>query len=230
MKTITTLAICGLAVGLLAEEINNPYIIQRGEETIVVNDMPAPRISDPISNSFVYIDGEYIEPPYVVSISNLSVRVNGRIVRDAEPYVKTREWYLAQPFKRVGITPESVGDSVNGTYEFYERRLKMGTVSHVVNGAMRIGYASYDGDGGALALVEKARKAIQGDEKTKHQLINEMGLENHQAKLRPDWIERLANNTNLEVRATSILDAKREREQQEREKREQQNRQDEKTQ
>ena len=80
---------------------------------------------------------------------------------------------------------------------------------------MQRGYATYDGDGGALALVEKARKAAQGDEQAQEELIKEMGLENHLSKLNPDWIERLANNTNLETRATKILEAKRLRERQE---------------
>jgi len=42
-------------------------------------------------------------------------------------------------------------------------------------------------------------------------------------KIYPDWIERLANNTSLETRATAILEAKRERKRQEWERREQQN-------
>ena len=40
------------------------------------------------------------------------------------------------------------------------------------------------------------------------------------SELHPDWIERLANNKNLETRATAINEAKREREKQERERRE----------
>ena len=207
---------CGLpSLSLIAEEAKNAYVIQRGDETLVVTDMPKSTVSVPITNSFVYIDGEYIEPPYIVSISNLSVRINGRVAYNAEPFVKTRDWYLAQPFKRVGITPESVGDEVTRTYEYYVQRLQNGTISHIVREGPRIGAAQRDGDGGALALVELARKANQGDEQAKQGLIVAMGLENSLQHIRPDWIERLANNTNLETRATKILEAKRLRERQE---------------
>ena len=208
---------CGFSsLSLIAEEAKNTYVIQRGDETLVVTDMPKPTVSVPITNSFVYIDGEYIEPPYVVSISNLSVRINGRVAYDAERYVKKREWYLAQPFPRVGITPESVGDEVTGTYEFYVRRLENGTISHIVGGGILTGASQGDGDGGAMALIEKARKAAQGDEQAKQAFANEMGLTAHKVTpLHPDWIERLANNTNLETRATKILEAKRLRERQE---------------
>jgi len=68
-----------------------------------------------------------------------------------------------------------------------------------------------------------ARKAKNGDEQAKQMLIEEMGLENSLSHIRPDWIERLANNIKLEARATQLLEAKREREKQERERREQQN-------
>jgi len=200
---------------LMANEMKKPYFIQRSEETLVVNDMPNFSKSEPISNSFVYIDGEYIEPPYLVSISNLSVRVNGRIAYDAEPYVKTREWYLAQPFKRVGITPENVGETVTRTYEYYVRNFQNGMIAHIVRGGPRISANQREGDGGALTIIEKARKAAQGDEQAKQELIKEMGLENSLSHIHPDWIERLANNAKLEARATKILEAKREREKQE---------------
>jgi hypothetical protein len=59
--------------------------------------MPKFTASKPIANSSVYIDGEHIEPPYIVSASNLAVYINGRIVCDftsrvwIPPYVpKTR--------------------------------------------------------------------------------------------------------------------------------------------
>jgi hypothetical protein len=224
MKKLITCVICG-TIGLhcIADEVKQSYTIQRGEEMIVVNDVPTVKISEPISNSFVYIDGEYIEPPYIVSISNLSVRINGRIARNFEPYVKTREWYLAQPFKRVGITPEDVGETVTWTYEYYVRRLQKGMIAHIVGGGPRISADQRDGDGGGLGIVQAARKAMQGDEKAKQALIASMGLENSLAYVHPDWIERLANNTNLETRATVILEAKREKERQERERREQMN-------
>jgi len=57
-----------------------------------------------------------------------------------------------------------------------------------------------------------------------------MRLENSLSTLHPEWIERLANNTSLETRATAIFEAKRERERQERERHEQMNKQDGKTQ
>jgi hypothetical protein len=212
---------CGFtSLSFIAEEAKKPYVIQRKDEMLVVTDMPKSTVSVPIVNSFVYIDGEYIEPPYIVSVSNLTVCINGHIVRNFEPLVQKQEWYVG----RVGITPENVGKAVAREYEFYVERLDYGTVSHIVHGGMRVGSATFGGDGGALAIIEKARKAIKGDEQIKQEFAKEMGLDRHLSNLRPDWIQRLANNTALETRATKILEAKRERERLEKEKREQQNR------
>ena len=228
MKTLAMCAICMLfGLCLTADEIKQPYIIQRGEEIIEVHNMPTFTESEPVNNSFVYVDGEYIAPPYIVSVSNLAVLINGVIIQNDEPKVRKRESYMGSiggmPTGRVGATPENVGRSLDRAAKSYVDGLQ-GTVTHFANGGILRGSLLYDGDGGALALVEKARKAMQGDEQAKQALIGDMGLQNHQTILHPDWIERLATNTNLETRATAILEAKRERERQEQERREQQNR------
>ena len=218
---VTTLIVCGFtSLNLMADEARKPYVIQRGEEVLVVTDMPKFTTSDPITNSFIYMNGEYIPSPYIVSVSNLMICINGIIINNYELGVHKREYYTG----RIGPTPETVGRTVDRIAESYMRSLQSGTVSFYAHGGKQRSYASYDGDGGALAFVEKARKAKQGDENARQELIAEMGLEDSLSKLRPDWVERLANNTNLETRATKILEAKRERERKEREKREQQNR------
>jgi len=217
------LPLCGFTcLDLIADAAKSPYIIHRGEEIIEVSKMPKFTVSDPITNSFVYINGEYTPPPYVVSVSNLVVLINGIIVNDLEPRVHKREYYT----RRVGTLPETVGDVVDEYAESYVRSLKLGTVTHIAHGGIIRGYLMRDGDESALAYVKKARKAMQGDEQAKRELIEEMGLENSMSKVRPDWIQRLANNTNLEIRVTRILEAKRLKEQKEKERREQQNPQD----
>ena len=227
--TVATLTICGFtSLKVVADEAKQPYIIKHGDVIMEVHNMPAPLVSEPISNSFVYVDGEYLEPPYIVSISNLTVRINGRIVNNPEPFVKPRESYGIG--RRIGLTPEKVGESVTWTYEHYVRSLQEGTISHIAGGFPKLSFAQSDGDGRAMTIIENARKAMQGDEQAKQAFTKSMGLESSLEFVHPDWIERLANNTSLETRATAILEAKRERERQERERREQMNRQDEKTQ
>ena len=221
MVTSATLMLFGLY--LSADEVKQPYIIQRGEERIEVHNMPTFTVSEPISNSFVYINGEYIPPPYVVSVSNLAVLINGIIVQNDEPIVHKREYYTG----RVGATPENVGRSLDESAQDYVDGLKFGIVQHLANGG-RIKSSRLRDDGSALALIEKARKAEQGNEQAKQQLMDELGLTTRQHVLRPDWIERLANNTNLETRATAIIEAKSEKERLERERREQMNKKDEK--
>jgi hypothetical protein len=221
-KTVLFAACVFFHLNLIAGEIRKPYVIRRGDETLVVSNMPASTVSEPITNSFVYIDGEYIVPPYVVSVSNLAVCVNGHAVQDFEPMVHGRSHYS----RRTGVTPESVGKSVDDLFESYTGMLRDGTAVYLKNGSLRRGYAIRDGDGGALAHVEKAKKAVQGDEIARAELINEMRLDGTLPKVRPDWIQRLAGNTNLEARATRILEAKRQREQHERERRERMERQD----
>jgi hypothetical protein len=153
------------------------------------------------------------------------VLVNGVMVRNHEPLVHSHEYIQSQMGmgRRVSmINPETVGKYVDDSAERFARSLQMGSVEHILGGYPQKGSALGNGDGGALALVEMARKATKGDEQAKQKLKEAMHLEN--AMLRPDWIERLANNTNLETRATVIIEAKREKERQERERREQQNR------
>jgi hypothetical protein len=203
-------------------EGGTPYLIRRDGEILAVSNMPAFTVSEPITNSFVYIDGEYIPPPYVVSASNLAVCINGRVIRDAEPWVKIPPKTHTH---RVGITTESVGHSIDSSCESLVESLKKGGVSKFYWGGQRSAGGG-DDDGGALALVELARKAAKGDEQARRALVQEMGLENSLSKVRPDWIQRLAGNTNLEARATRILEAKRQREQHERERRERMERQD----
>ena len=215
MKQMMTFTLCGfMGLNLMADDVKKPYLIQRENETLVVNDMPKFTVSEPITNSFIYFNGEYIPPPYIVSVSNLAVLINGVIVQDDEPRVHKREYYTG----RVGATPETVGRLVDGSAESFVRGFKLGVVEHIASDGRLRGSMINDGDGGALALVKKARKAVQGDEQAKQELIDTMGLTSRQIKLRPDWIERLANNTNLETRATKILEAKREREKQEEKK------------
>ena len=203
-----------------ANELKQPYLIQRGDETLVVNDMPKFTVSSPISNSFVFINGEYIESPYIVSVSNLATCINGRMVTNFEPWVKKRESYWG----RVGITPESVAESVDSSCETLVQSLSKGRTLVFYHGG-KINSGMDDGSG-ALTLINLARKAKQGDEQAHKALINEIGSEKSSVKFPSDWIEKLANNTSLETRATKILEAKREREQKEQERREQQNRQD----
>jgi hypothetical protein len=220
MKKLLTSATCVfIGMNLYADDVKQPFIIKRGEETLVITDMPKFTQSEPITNSFVYYNGEYIPPPYVVSVSNLTVFINGFIIENFEPLVQKREWYTG----RIGGTPETVGKSVDELAEYNVRSLKEGAIFHLINGRPRISFAQRDGDGRALAIIEKARKATQGDEKAKQELIKDMGLENSMSFVHPDWIERLANHTNLETRATTIIEAKREKERLEKEKREQQN-------
>jgi len=210
----------------MADEVKQPYVIQRRDEviTITADLMPKFTTSEPINKSFLYINGEYIEPPYIVSVSNLAVLINGIIVQDYEPYVHNPEYYIGKPARVGRVTPQTVARSLDESAKDYADGLQSGIVQKLANGG-RVGSALlYDGDGGALALVEKARKAKQGDEQAKQQLMNELGLTTRQHVLRPDWIERLATNANLETRATTILETKREREQKERERREQKNR------
>jgi len=301
--TVVTLAIYGVTgLTLMADDVKQPYVIQRWGESFEVSTMPAFKVSAPITNSFVYIDGEYIEPPYVVSVNNLAVCINGRIAKDftsdvwiPKPPPKTRPTFPQGITKETDMYDERVQDFISGicdyllktrklgpeqtinemllvlqslpnvknveqdaqrpalfhiTYqdgttmrrnilpltrtpgckletvgryvdqrcESYVTSLSQGIMLKIADGAEVESSQLSDGDGGALALVEKARKAAKGDEQAKQELIKEMGLENHQTKIHPNWIERLANNTNLETRATKILEAKREREKQEEKK------------
>ena len=116
-----------------------------------------------------------------------------------------------------GITAIEAGGQTPGNTIFATRDIMfIGDFGNNVSGM--------DDGSGALALIEMARKATQGDEQVKQQLIKSMGLENSLSHIHPDWIERLAANTNLETRATQILETKRERERLERERREKPNR------
>jgi len=210
MLTVVTLAICGLlGFGLAEDNTKKPYVIQRGEEALEIIDMPKSTVSDPITNSFVYIDGEYIDLPYIVSVSNLAVCINGRIVTNYEPWVKKRESYP----RRTGITPENVARSVDSEYQSLVNNLIKGVTFHFYKGGQL--NSGMDDGSGALARMNLARKAIKGDNQAKQALIQEMRLENSLSTVHPDWIERLANNTKLEARATKILEAKREHERKE---------------
>jgi len=234
MKKFLTSVTCVLiSLHLTADEVKQPYKIQRGEEVMVVINMPKFTASEPISNSFVYIDGEYVPSPYIVSVTNLSVLINGKLADNFERMVHTHEFYQRQSAmgRRTSmIMPETVGKLVDDSAERFVENLQRGVVRHIIRGAPRISYALGNGDGGALELVELARQATQDDEQAKQKLTKAMGLENSLSRVPPDWIEKLANNTKLETRATAIIEAKRERERQDRERREQMNRKDEKAQ
>ena len=207
-KMLTTATLVGFtSLTLLADEANQPYIIQRDDEVIEILEMPTFTVSEPISNSFLYINGEYIEPPYIVSVSNLAVLINGIIVQDNERSVHSWEWWENRG-GRIGLTPDRVRESVDSSAESFVRGLQSGIVQHLANGGRLSSARLYGGDGGALSIIERARKALKGDEQAKKQFAREMGLETRMSVVHPDWIERLATNTNLEARATAILEAK----------------------
>jgi len=305
--TVATLAIYGVTgLTLMADDVKQPYVIQRWGESFEVSKMPAFKESAPISNSFVYFAGEYVEPPYIVSVSNLAVCINGRIAKDFtsdvwipkpppkthpafpqginketsmyyEPvqaylddtcdyFLKTRKLGPEQtinemllvfqslpnvknveqdaqrpalfhityndgttmsrnilPFTRTpGCKLETVGRYVDSECERWIYALQQEVIiKFIKEGGERESYAVGNGDGEALAYIELARKVKRGDEKAREELINAFKLGESVPDFHPDWIERLANNTKLEARATQILEAKREREKQERERREQ---------
>jgi hypothetical protein len=206
---------------LTADEAKPPHVIRRGNEVLTVSNRPSFTISEPVTNSFLYIDGEYIEPPYTISASNLAVCINGRVIDDYAPLVSKRESYSG----RVGITPESVGKAVDRSCEFYVRKLTRGCVLKFFS---KGGHSSsgLSDDGGGLAYVELAKRAARGDPRARDDLVNAFKLGESVPDFRPDWIQRLAGNTNLEARATRILEAKRQREQHERGRRERMERQD----
>ena len=237
MKKMMMFVLCGFTgLNLVADDVRQPYVIHRKaemvtrgeippfmqkEETLIVSNMPTFTVSEPLTNAFVFNNGEYVPPPIVVSVSNLAVLVNGIMIKDYESGVRRRESYV----ERVGVTPESVGKSVDYSAEYYVRCFQSDNmVYHFSNWSMQKSHGSNNAES-ILNLIEKARKAAQGDEQAKQELIKEMMLEYpiSQSKVRTDWIERLATNTNLEARATRILEAKRERERQEQELRDQQN-------
>ena len=112
MVTTLTLAMCGF-VNMKADDVKQPYIIQRADEVVVVKNMPTFTVSEPISNSFVYINGEYINSLYIVSITNLAVCINGHVIRDYEPGVHTIEYYKSMPGRRIGGTPDNVGRTMD---------------------------------------------------------------------------------------------------------------------
>ena len=97
-KLLTTLAIYGFTcLNFMANEVKKSFIIQKDGKSFEVTNLPVFTKSEPITNSFVYIDGEYVEPPYIISTSNLVVYINERIIRNFVPdvllpafYTKTR--------------------------------------------------------------------------------------------------------------------------------------------
>ena len=298
MRTAATAAISGfICFNLLADENENKCFVQRGDKTFIVNNTPQHTTSEPVHNSFVYIAGEYVEPPYIVSVSNLAVCINGRIVNDyasdvfipsprpvipkerpvlpeeinkdtdmynesyrsyirqmylflqgeeefnvekkAEtmvsiyqslPNIKTVERDLKNPAylsltfqdgKTVNTSVQSpsrkpvynldnVGMAVDREYENWVKNLQDGIFVKFFyeGGGSRSSGAIYDGDGGALSFVTLAKKAEQGDEKAREELINAFKLGTSVPDFHPDWIKRLANNANLEARATAIREAK----------------------
>jgi len=203
--TTATLTITGfISLNLRADEAIKPYIIQRDDEVIEVYPLPTFTISEPISNSFVYVDGEYVNYPYVVSVSNLTVYINERIIQDYEPWVHNPDPDLQ--LGRVGNTPWSIGRSIDYHCNSIVTSLTRGSTLQYYSGGEQS--SGMDDGSGALARIALARKAVNGDEQAKQQLIEGMGLENSLSRVHPDWIERLATNTNLEVRATAIMEAK----------------------
>ena len=299
MRTAATTAISGLiCFNLMADEVENNFFVRRGDKTFIVNNTPQHTVSEPINNSFVYIAGEYVEPPYIVSVSNLAVCINGRIINDFAPIVhipsprpaipqerpimpksinsetsindenlrkyvqqmslflqgeekfdveqkakmlisiyqslpniKTVERDLKRPtllhltFQNgttIGTNFQSfqrkpaynlytVGRGVDNEYEHWVQMLKNGVFVKFFQegGGSRSSGAIYDGDGGALSFVTLAKKAEQGDEKAREELINAFKLGTSVPDFHPDWIKRLANNANLEARATAILEQRR---------------------
>lgn len=242
MKTIVILSILGFVFtpSLFSEDVRKPYGFYQKGELLIVSNIPVFTASAPITNGFLYVDGEYISAPYVVSVSNLAVCVNGRVLCDYSTLIRKKKaspvgYVTSQSEPSViktvgvrqgGITLDNVGKHIDSASKALTNALCIGSAKFYVNGFPCRSYLAHEGDGGAATLIEKARKARNGDEQAKRELIEEMGLENSLSKVRPDWIQRLANNTNLEIRATRILEAKRLKEQKEKERREQQNPQD----
>ena len=175
-KMLTTATLVGFtSLTLLADEANQPYIIQRDDEVIEILEMPMFTVSEPISNSFLYINGEYIEPPYIVSVSNLTVLINGIMVKNFEPSVHSWEWWENRG-GRIGLTPDRVRESVDSLAEDFVEGFKLGIVQHLANGGRLSSSMLRGGDGGALSIIERARKALKGDEQAKKQFAREMGL------------------------------------------------------
>jgi hypothetical protein len=57
-KTGAMLAMCGfIGLGLPAETAWRPYTIRRGDEIMAVSNMPQFTVSEPVTNSFVYVVG-----------------------------------------------------------------------------------------------------------------------------------------------------------------------------
>ena len=298
MRTAATTAISGfICFNLMADENENKCFVQRGDKTFIVNNTPQHTVSEPIHNSFVYIAGEYVEPPYIVSVSNLAVCINGRIVNDYASdvfipsprpvipqerpvlpneisketdnnderilsYVQNTRLYLQDKLNKEELMDEmlrvyqslpnvknvkrdekdtvclnvtyhndetkntqiltrfsrppaynldNVGKAVDREYENWVQSLQDGIFVKFFHegGGSRSSGKLYDGDGGALSFVTLAKKAEQGDEKAREELINAFKLGTSVPDFHPDWIKRLANNGNLEARATVILERRR---------------------
>ena len=149
------------------------------------------------------------------------VCINGYVISDFESGVHNLEYYKRMSGRRIGGTPDTVARSMDYLCNSLVQSLTRGMVKEYYGGGERS--SGMDDGSGALARIELARKAIKGDEQAKGKLIDGMRLNESLSHVHPDWIERLATNTKLETRATTILEAKREREKKERERREQQN-------
>ena len=186
MKKMIILTMCVLSgLNLVADDTKQPYVIHRKEgivnkggvpfkqreEILIVSNMPTFTVSEPITNGVVYIDGKYIEPPYIVSTSNLAVLINGTVVRDLEPVIRMRETYTGI----IGTTPESVAKEIDCRCEDLVRRLKSGVVDYLIDGSSRRSYGLYDGDESVLVLVELVRKATKDDEQAKQNSSREWG-------------------------------------------------------
>jgi hypothetical protein len=107
---------------------------------------PAFSRSAPITNSFVFLNGEYLETPYIVSCSNLVIQINGRVIADyssqlaAAPSIprerpavpasfsKETVWhdpavgeYLADSMRFLSAAGGNTDDKVGGMEDVYKR-------------------------------------------------------------------------------------------------------------
>lgn len=60
--------------------------------------------SQPISNGFVFVEGQYVEAPYVVSRKNLEIYINDRLIADYAPLVKE----VPKPEKERPVVPSDI--------------------------------------------------------------------------------------------------------------------------
>lgn len=71
--------------------------------------------SQPISNGFVFVEGHYVEAPYVVSRKNLAIYINDQLISDYTPLVKE----IPKPENEL----PSLSVSINGGSSPYDKNV-----------------------------------------------------------------------------------------------------------